>query len=72
MSSQSYYADLSGHMLMAIESIEDLKSKVTCPVSPPNFRPNILMEGSKAYSEDDWEYVKIGDVLFRNAKPCDR
>ena len=69
---QSHYADVTGHMLMSIESIENLKSRVTCPVSPLNFRPNILMEGSPAFSEDDWEYIKIGEVVFRNAKPCDR
>ena len=57
---------------MTKETIDDLASRVNCLIAPQNFRPNILMKGSPAYAEDDWEYLKIGDVIYRNVKPCGR
>ena len=70
---QSLYADLFPFMLLTKESISDLQSKVSCPIAPENFRANILVEGaSKAFDEDDWAYIKIGDAMFRNVHPCTR
>lgn len=36
------------------------------------FRPNLVVEGSAAFAEDDWKRVRIGDVEFRVVKPCSR
>lgn len=36
------------------------------------FRPNVVIEGTDPWAEDDWRRVRIGDRRFRVAKPCDR
>ncbi|KAG0719808.1 Mitochondrial amidoxime-reducing component 1 [Chionoecetes opilio] len=69
----SLYADFSGYMLMTTESIANLQSKVSCKIAAEDFRPNILVEGTqKAFDEDEWQYVKMGDAVFRNIVPCQR
>lgn len=69
----SLYADLTGHMLMTLESIADLQTRVFRKIAPEDFRPNILIDGTRGpYDEDEWEYIMIGDAVFRNAKPCTR
>ncbi|RXG59511.1 Mitochondrial amidoxime reducing component 2 [Armadillidium vulgare] len=60
------YADLSSVMLMNEESISDLNSRSNKNHFPQNFRPNFLVSGPKAFDEDDWVYLKIGECIFRN------
>ncbi|KAL3284231.1 hypothetical protein HHI36_018394 [Cryptolaemus montrouzieri] len=37
------------------------------------FRPNIVVDGSKPYDEDNWKSLKIGeDVILKNIKNCTR
>lgn len=56
---------------MTTESIADLQSKVSSKIAAEDFRPNILVEGTKKpFDEDEWQYIKIGDVVFRNIVPC--
>ncbi|XP_050719851.1 mitochondrial amidoxime-reducing component 1-like [Eriocheir sinensis] len=70
---QSLYADFSGYMLMTTESIADLQGRVSSTIAPEDFRPNILVEGTKKpFDEDEWQYVRIGDAVFRNVVPCSR
>lgn len=53
-------------------TVEDLNSRIeNGNVTHNNFRPNIVVKSEK-YAEDDWEWVKIGDVIFRKTKPCTR
>jgi len=33
---------------------------------------NFVVKGAIAYEEDKWDWVKIGDVIFRNVRPCTR
>ncbi|CAL4079358.1 unnamed protein product [Meganyctiphanes norvegica] len=68
----SMYADLTAYMLMTQSSLDDLQSRVNVSISPKDFRPNIFVEGTLAYEEDNWEYIKFGGAIFRNVKPCDR
>ncbi len=44
------------------------------PVPMTRFRPNIVLTGAAPWAEDDWpgRRLRIGDVTFRAAKPCDR
>ena len=36
------------------------------------FRPNVVVSGAAPWAEDDWRRVRIGDVVFRVVKGCDR
>ena len=34
--------------------------------------PNLVVSGSAAFAEDNWNKIKIGDAVFRSTKPCER
>ena len=36
------------------------------------FRPNVVVDGTAAWAEDDWSRIAIGEVTFRVAKMCGR
>ncbi len=36
------------------------------------FRPNVVVDGTTPWAEDDWRSVRIGEIVFRVAKPCSR
>ncbi|SDX93409.1 hypothetical protein SAMN05444365_101127 [Micromonospora pattaloongensis] len=44
------------------------------PLPMTRFRPNVVVAGAAPWAEDDWvgRRLRIGDVLFRAVKPCDR
>lgn len=42
------------------------------PLPVRRFRPSVVVDGSEPFAEDGWTRVRIGDVPFRVAKPCDR
>ena len=42
------------------------------PLPMNRFRPNLVVSGSAAFAEDDWERIRIGDAVFRSTKPCER
>lgn len=42
------------------------------PLPMNRFRPNVVVEGSDAFEEDTWAKVRIGETIFRVAKPCAR
>lgn len=54
------------HMIN-LASVRDIGSKLTKgspKLSLLQFRPNILITGPKAYLEDDWKKIKIGDFEY--------
>ncbi len=42
------------------------------PLPVQRFRPNVTVSGNGAFTEDDWDGVRIGEVAFRKAKRVDR
>jgi len=42
------------------------------PVPMTRFRPNVVVAGTEPWDEDHWRRVRIGSVVFRVVKPCDR
>ncbi|GAA1511243.1 MOSC domain-containing protein [Agromyces terreus] len=36
------------------------------------FRPNVVVDGDEPFAEDDWGFVRLGEVRFRVAAGCDR
>ncbi|XP_011268140.1 mitochondrial amidoxime reducing component 2 [Camponotus floridanus] len=71
MHSGAYTNDTS-FSLINEASVADLNSRLDEPVTPLNFRMNFVVKGPSAYEEDKWEWVKIGDVILKNLKPCTR
>ncbi|XP_043286307.1 mitochondrial amidoxime reducing component 2-like [Venturia canescens] len=66
------YPDATSYMLINEASISDLNTRVEDPVTPQHFRPNFVVRGAPALEEDEWDWIKIGSVIFRNVKPCTR
>src|SRR5436190_8267854 len=42
------------------------------PLPMNRFRPNVVVQGSDAFAEDRWAKIRIGEAIFRVAKPCAR
>lgn len=42
------------------------------PLPMRRFRPNVVVAGAAPWAEDRWRLVRIGDVVFRAVKGCDR
>ena len=59
-------------LLIGQASLDDLSARVGRPLEMLRFRPNLVIEGSAPYAEDGWKRIRIGDVVFRIEKPCER
>jgi uncharacterized protein YcbX len=66
------FADAFPFLLLSEGSLSDLNQRLETPVPVDRFRPNIVVFGCEPYAEDLWQRVRIGNVLFRVAKPCAR
>lgn len=42
------------------------------PLPIVRFRPNVIVRGAPAWSEDGWRALRIGEAVFRAVKGCDR
>ncbi|MGB5825863.1 MAG: MOSC domain-containing protein [Pseudomonas mandelii] len=69
---QVAFADGFPLLLIGQASLEDLSKNVGRPLEMLRFRPNLVIEGSEAFAEDNWKRIRIGDVEFRVVKPCSR
>jgi len=69
---QTGFADGYPFLLISQESLNDLNTRLKTPVPMNRFRPNIVIEGCKAYAEDTWSKIKIGNLTFEVVKPCVR
>ena len=59
-------------LLIGQASLDDLSARVGRPLSMARFRPNLVVSGAEAFAEDGWKRIRIGGVVFRIAKPCER
>ncbi len=77
------FADGYPLMLLGEASLDDLNARmaendkeadrsVRVPLPMNRFRPNLVVSGSDAFAEDDWDKVRIGEAVFRSTKPCER
>ncbi|KAF5301665.1 hypothetical protein FQA39_LY19094 [Lamprigera yunnana] len=68
------YSDLATALIMTEASVRDLQERLpNSDVSVHNFRPNFVIDGDlQPYTEDEWDWIKIGDVVFRNVMLCGR
>ncbi len=65
-------ADGYPYLLIGTESLDFLNEKLEDKITITRFRPNIVVSTKKAHEEDDFKAFTIGDVQFRNIKPCGR
>jgi uncharacterized protein YcbX len=42
------------------------------PLPMNRFRPNLVVQGSDPFEEDRWAKIRVGEAIFRVAKPCAR
>ncbi|GIQ59443.1 hypothetical protein Flavo103_25790 [Flavobacterium collinsii] len=65
-------ADGYPYLMIGTESLDFLNEKLEDKITILRFRPNIVISSQKAHEEDDFVAFKIGEVQFRNIKPCGR
>jgi uncharacterized protein YcbX len=66
------FADGYPVLLTSVASLTDLNNRLDDVIDINRFRPNIVIDGEIPYAEDNWQRVKIGDVVFRVIKRCAR
>lgn len=66
------FADGYPFLLIGENSLADLNSRLETPISINRFRPNLVVKDSKAFAEDDWKTIRVGDCVFHVVKPCAR
>jgi len=72
-SDQVGFADGYPLLLIAEESLDDLNSRLNCPLPMNRFRPNVVVRGTaRPYAEDEWAELCIGEVRFNGVKTCAR
>ncbi|HTV34336.1 MAG TPA: MOSC domain-containing protein [Methylocella sp.] len=66
------FADGFPVLLGSLGSLADLNARLAEPIPIDRFRPNIVVNGVEPWAEDGWRRIRIGDVLLRVVKPCER
>ncbi|HJY14101.1 MAG TPA: MOSC N-terminal beta barrel domain-containing protein [Flavobacterium sp.] len=65
-------ADGYPYLLIGTESLDFLNDKLDEKITIKRFRPNIVISTQKEHEEDAFDTFKIGEVQFKNIKPCGR
>lgn len=65
-------ADGYPYLLIGTKSLDFLNEKLEDKISILRFRPNIVISSENPHEEDDFGTFKIGEVGFKNIKPCGR
>ena len=73
------FADGYPMLLASTQSLDALNAAIAegrhaadGPLPMTRFRPNLVVSGAPAWSEDGWRRLRIGDVTFRAVKGCAR
>lgn len=65
--------DNTSYMLINQGTVDEANKFLNRNVTPLQYRPNFVVNGPKAFEEDNWNWVKIGnDVVLKYVNPCDR
>jgi len=59
-------------LIVSRASLDALNAALAVPVAAERFRPNLVVDGGDAWSEDRWRRIRIGGVTFRTPKLCSR
>lgn len=66
------FSDSRPLQIANLKSLEDLNTRLTKPVGMDRFRANIVFSGTKAFEEDQWKRIRLGEVIFSQPKKCSR
>ena len=66
------FSDQCPFLLISQSSLDDLNSHLEVPVPMNRFRPNIVVTGCNPYEEDEWDSIRIGDIVFDLPETCSR
>lgn len=66
------FADGYPFLVTTLASLAALNERLGEAVPMRRFRPNIVVEGAGAWSEDTWRRIRVGEVEFDIVKPCER
>ena len=66
------FADGFPFLIVSQESITFLQQELTFDLDVKRFRPNIVVSGCDAFSEDQWKTIAINHIEFDLVKPCSR
>jgi uncharacterized protein len=66
------FADAFPLLLIAQESLDALNARLPEPIPILRFRPNIVVAGGSAHTEDEWRRIRLGSIDFDVVKPCSR
>ena len=66
------FADGFPFLIVCQESVTSLQQELTFTLDVKRFRPNIVLSGSDAFSEDKWRTISINNIEFNLVKPCSR
>lgn len=66
------FADGYPLLLIGEASRLQLSEWVGRDMAMARFRPNLVVDGAEPFAEDSWTRIRIGDVIFRLVKPCER
>jgi uncharacterized protein len=70
------FADSVPFLVISEASLADLNDRLVAQgeeaVPMNRFRPNLVVSGCDAFTEDTWTRFRIGEVVFRAAGPCSR
>lgn len=69
---QGIFADESSFSMINLASVDDLNTRLEESVATGQFRMNIAVKNASPYDEDNWDWMKVGNIIFRNIKPCTR
>ena len=65
-------SDKSPVLITNEASLLELNGRLDNPIPMNRFRGNIKVNGTKAFEEDEWKSVKIGNTIFNTVEICGR
>ena len=65
-------ADAYPYLLIGTKSLDFLNDKLEEKITIKRFRPNIFIRTKIEHEEDNLDTFKVGEVQFKNIKPCGR
>lgn len=66
------FADGFPLLVTSQASLNDFNHKLAYPIEMERFRPNLVINGNKAYDEDKWQRISINNITLSLVKPCAR